>query len=371
MTVAARGFGRLLAGAGLVWAVSFLAACSDDNPITTELPETTTVTFADWEYVKGKYFYLVDPDASPPIQIHELYIYLDDVNINNNAQLGARPCRVWLDPAQETPGTPYLGWFHPLQQVIDYEIRTFDALPVGHRVLVLRIPVTQNQILAVAYTGTRNGQPVSVGTLSPALDDTLDLQVLSPSNTMWGTVDLTQSPWAPARKLELKSIYRLGALDIDPATFALVIRQDVTGPDLPVLENEFGVTTPLLEVLGLDQRDNGFVSNLVPDGRVDPEYFHAKEGILILPDSRPFDPSLDDIAGTPYRPRSWPTVAGASRPDTLGWHLGPGGVPTPSSFEVRWVEVTPGIYDTRRDELSRKWLEFSHYYLEATWTDGP
>jgi hypothetical protein len=327
-------------------------------------------TIRDWQYVAGKYFYFFDPDSTPVVSVEDLRVYLDDAVYRNDTELGARPAHAWLDPNLKTPANPYLGNFHLLQEELDYSVGTFEAFPDGRQVLFLRVGVSRDQVLAVAFSAVIDGQRVEVGTLNPTDSDSLiDLKILRPSNELWGTTDLTQSVWAPANRLEIKSVYSLGARDIDLSTFELLIRQDLagTGGDNPfTIKNEFGVVTPLIEVLGLDQRNNASTTDFVPDGRVDPEYIDEEQGLIIFPDSRPFAPTLPDISGTPFRKRSWPVAQGRSRPDTLGWYLGPGGVPTQSSPAVQQVEVAPELYNTRADELSRKWSDISLYYLETT-----
>jgi len=347
----------LVFGCSLIGVAIPLIGCSD-NPTTANGP--TTLYTQDWQYYRGKYFFLVDPDSSSPVTVSEIYVYLDDNNPLNNVELGARPARAWLDPEAKTPTTPVEGEFHLLEQGRDYELRTSDALPQGQEVLVLTTWVGETQVLAVAYSGEVNGQPVEVGSLNlnpPNSPDTLDLKILHPSQDVWGTVDLTQSPWAPARKLELKNIYNLGVRNSDPERLHVRIVRDVAGDggDHPAtLENEFGVVTPLIEVLGLDQRNNLDPANLVPDGEVDPEYIDYGSGILFFPDLRPFDPNLADIAGTAYRERSWPVVAGTSRPDTLGWYLnGTTDSPERSGSEVRDMETSPDLYDVRFDQIVR------------------
>ena len=119
--------------------------------------------------------------------------------------------------------------------------------------------------------------------------------------------------------------------------------------------------TPLIQVLGLDQRDNHDASSRVPDGLVDPEYINYDEGRLWFPDLRPFDPGPADVQGNDYRARSWPKVTGLSRPDlsrpdTLGWRPGRR-TAVRSSEQVLAEETAPEIYDLRPDVLSREAAE--------------
>ena len=131
--------------------------------------------------------------------------------------------------------------------------------------------------------------------------------------------------------------------------------------------------TPLVEVLGLDQRNNVNTDDRAPDGRMDPEFIDHENGILWFPDLRPFDPSRTDISGiaergTQYRDRSLPVVSAENyeRPDTLGWEKASDEYPAPSRPETRLLEVVPEIYDLLPNELSLRASEFHIYSIQVT-----
>jgi hypothetical protein len=156
---------------------------------------------------------------------------------------------------------------------------------------------------------------------------------------------------------------------IDPGSLRLEVVLDLAGPqgdNSSTIENEFGQKTPLIEVLGLDQRNNNNPGDRTPDGYVDAEYIDYEKGLLWFPDLRPLDPSLADIEGTAYRARSWPLAPGASRPDTLGWTLDQAtGMAVPSSAGVRDRETIPEIYDLLPSELSRTSGDIHIYSIEV------
>ncbi len=364
-----------------------LSGCDEDPG--PPVPLQVLATVQDNQFQARRYFLLYDPNEPiPSIVDGSLRVYLDDRDLANNEELGARPARVWLTPGlfddsghevdpvaagiptyDVTPDVPYRGWFHLLDPVEDYNVFVNDAWTLPY--LELRSPLTPDQVMAVSYViELAQGGTVRIG--NTALEaDSLDLRMIRPGVGVDGwEADLTQGPWAPARRLELKNVYNLGDLNLDPNAFELSIELDRGGDNLSVLTNEFGDTTPILELLGLDQRDNLVGDRFVPDGKVDPEYIDYENGLLFFPDFRPFDPEPEDIAGPNpldfalqgairLRERSWPIQPGAHRPDTLGWTFDPAGT-TPweqivrSPFPTAQKETVPGIYDLRSDVLSSR-----------------
>ena len=330
------------------------------------------VRIADWNYVQGKYFFLLNPNGSATqgdAPISQIHLYLDDKDVHNNIELGAQPARVWLNPANKDTTFAYAtGQFHLLTQEQDYTVPT-DLSSSSFPRVELKTPLSPNQTLAVAYIQTTGAVSETVGTWATTVDTTrvLDLKMLRPSDEEWGPNDLTRSPWAPVRYLEAKNVYSLGVRDIDPGSFTLSVVRDIAGeggtnPDFIV--NEFGKQTTLLRVLGLDQKNNSDNSR-APDNRIDaPEFINYAEGIIVFPDLRPFDPDSADIAGNAVRERSWPRAIGAERPDTLGWYKDPLSA-DPVRSPNRVTEVLPAIYDTKETELSQISFQNHKYTIEA------
>lgn len=358
--------------AGLTVASAGLTGCSD-NSTGTGTPQAVYIN--DTQFLRGKYFFIADPDSAPQPQVLGLRVYLDDRTAMNDVELGAQLGQAWIDPALRTPaGEPYFGTFHLLLENTDYQLLNAAGNGTGLAsmpVLALTNPLLPTHVLAVAYLGLVGPDTVEVGTWAPpASGDTLQLKMIRPGADTWGTIDnyIPHSTWAPVGRLELKNIYDLGARNIDPAGFELRIVRDVAGPagnNPPTITNEFGVVTPLIQALGLDQKNNADPLDRTPDGKVDPEYVDYQQGLLYFPDLRPFDPSLADIAGTAFRPRSWPVAAGASRPDTLGWRL-ENGQAVPSDASVRSRETVPEIYDLLPTALDKNALDYHTYIVEVT-----
>jgi hypothetical protein len=355
--------GLAVAGAGLI-------GCSD-NSTGTPTPQFRYIN--DTQFLRGTYFFIADPDSAPQPQVIYLHVYLDDRTASNDVELGAQITQAWIDPALRTPaGAPLVGAFHLLQENTDYRLLNAAGNGTGLAsvpVLALTTPLFPNHVLAVAYRGLVGSDTVEVGTLTPpASGDTLQLKMIRPGTDDWSSTDLTKSEWAPVRRLEMRNVYSLGGKDIDMSSFDLRIVRDVAGDggNNPfTITNEYGVTTPLIQVLGLDQENNADPLDRTPDGKVDPEYVDLQRGLLFFPDLRPFDPGLADIAGTPFRPRSWPVAAGASRPDTLGWRL-ENGQAVPSEVSVRSRETIPQIYDLLPRILDIDADEYHIYNLEVT-----
>lgn len=334
----------------------------------------------DLQYVRGKYFFLSDPDSTVP-QIVGLRVYVDDRVGINDTQLGAQDAEAWIDPARQTPaGAPYDGSFHLLQEEEDYQVlNTGSGTGAGGDtrlrsmpILVLTNPLSPNHVLAVAYRQLVGADTVDVGTFTDFQPgETLQLKMIRPGEDSWGTDtrnNIAFSTWAPVRRLELKNVYDLRSRNIEKDSFELRIVQDVAGEggsNPETITNEFRKSTPLLQVLGLDQKNNANPSNRTPDGLVDQEYIDLDNGLLFFPDLRPFDPSLTDIQGNGFRQRSWPVPAGATRPDTLGWKL-VNGEPRESGDPWRSQETVPEIYDLLPNTLDREAGDFHIYTIEAT-----
>jgi motility/secretion related protein SprA len=328
----------------------------------------------DWNYVEGKYFFLINPNdpAAPTGPIVDMHVYLDNKTPYDDVQLGAQPARVWLDPKAKTPSTPARGEFHLLKLEEDYTSTPDPNFSFTR--ITLNTPLSRNQTLAVAYIQTNGAVSDTVGTwkteAATAPTDSLDLKMLRPSEEEWGPNDLTQSVWAPVRFLESKNVYSLQVHDIEPGSLTLDIVQDVAGPDGQnpnFLKNEFNRQTPLLQILGLDQKNNANPSDRTPDQRIDPEFVDLANGLIFFPDLRPFDPNAADIEGTTARLRSWPRAAGVDRPDTLGWYKDRATeTAVPSSAETRSKETIPEIYDLMERELSATSAQHHLYTIEAT-----
>ena len=136
----------------------------------------------------------------------------------------------------------------------------------------VKTALSADEVLAVAYEYTYNGQVYQVGEFSgdiTSTDQSLYLKMLKST---------TASPYLPMWKLMMKNVYSIGGFQIQKAKFRLNIKylSDTTGTKinyLPVL----GLNNqPLLQVMNLDRIDSNEQSN--PDG-----FFDFIEGYTILP----------------------------------------------------------------------------------------
>jgi len=313
----------------LVIALGIAGGCS--RSVTAPRPAVSFTTvyanFADIDWVRGQYFLLYDPSSGAPLDVRarDIRLYRDDANASNDAN--TLPGKAVLDPdgALRQPLTPeqaaasVAGNFDLLTPGpgADYELLdgVFAFHDTTYLVIRLKWPIAtqSNEALAVSFTaapivapGHVLGPPISVGgrlltVPGPDSGSTLLKLLRAPRRlerpALDGIAYDPASPWAPARELELKNIYSLGAINIDPASFALTLQRGQTAP--PVT-GEAGV--PFIEMLGLDSWDERSGSP-VPghDGRIDAIGYNAQtrgrvdyaNGVLILPDFRPFAPRLD------------------------------------------------------------------------------
>ncbi|TAF66488.1 MAG: cell surface protein SprA [Cytophagales bacterium] len=157
----------------------------------------------------------------------------------------------------------------------------------------LLTPLRNDEVLAVAFEYTFNGQRYKVGELSEdyqnfTADKVIFLKLLRPA-----AVRLDLPTW----DLMMKNIYSLNAASISPQNFQMriIYRDDVTGIDNPNLqEGNSTKDIPLLRLLGLDrlnqrndpQRDGNFdfVENVTIDSR---------NGKIIFPVLEPFGTHLE------------------------------------------------------------------------------
>jgi hypothetical protein len=315
---------RLLSPWLLVTALGIACGCSRSVMAPPPAPGIHS-QFSDLDWVRGQYFLLYDPSSGAPLAVDEtsIRLYRDDANAANDHDTA--PCKAVLDPDGAlgqplTPaqaGTSVTGNFDLLTPGVDLDYELLHDLFAFHDttyiVIRLKQPIaTQaNEALAVSFRARRwvgpaqLGPPIDVGgrrldTPGPDSGSILvkllrvprSLERPAPDGI---TYDPT-SPLAPARELELKNIYWLGGFNIDPASFTLTLQEGQTDP--PVT-SQSGVS--FIEMLGLDSwhevSGNYFYG---PDGRIDAIGYNMQtrrvdyaNGLLFLPDFRPFAPRLD------------------------------------------------------------------------------
>lgn len=156
--------------------------------------------------------------------------------------------------------------------------------------------LNSDEVLAVAFEYTYNGQVYQVGEFSSDItttDQSLYVKMLKST-----TVD----PHLPAWRLMMKNVYSLGAYQVQKSNFKLNIKylSDTTGTLINYLPVEGLNNQSLLQVMGLDRLDSSEESN--PDG-----FFDFLDGYTILPSTgkiifpvvEPFGRHLERKIGNP------------------------------------------------------------------------
>ncbi|MEM6734522.1 MAG: cell surface protein SprA [Bacteroidota bacterium] len=167
---------------------------------------------------------------------------------------------------------------------------TFDSR-LGYISLTRRLQ--SDEMLAVAYEYTFNGQPYRVGELSEEYqtrpdDRAIYLKLLRPNQI---NVDV------PTWDLMMKNVYNLNASQVSQEGFQLrvIYRDDATGQDNPSLhEGQNLKDIPLLRVFGLDRLNPN--NDRQPDGNFDfIEGFtiDTRNGNIIFPVLEPFGSTLE------------------------------------------------------------------------------
>ena len=164
----------------------------------------------------------------------------------------------------------------------------------------LKAALNQDEVLAVAYEYTYNGQVYQVGEFSTdgseelRTPNALALKMLKASDN---------APTVKGRgtwDLMMKNIYSLGATSINSDKFELYVtyRNDSVGTDMQYL-NEGAINgKQLIRVLNLDRLDQKH--NVSPDGRfdfLDGITIQSSTGKIIFPELEPFGDFLADKLG--------------------------------------------------------------------------
>lgn len=159
----------------------------------------------------------------------------------------------------------------------------------------LRIPLRNNEVIAVAYEYIKGGESYKVGELTnsgPAQPQNLFVKLLKATST---------SPNLPTWDLMMKNVYSIGASNISPSDFALeVAYRNPKAGSLPLNYIDEGKIAgkPLLEVLRLDRLNSQ--QDAIPDGLFDiiPGTTYIPErGLVIFPVLEPFGKDLRDAIG--------------------------------------------------------------------------
>ncbi len=252
----------------------------------------------DIDYVKRKYYWITPPESlalapdSTILPIGDFELFLDDKDGSND--LGLPIGLGYADAVAGVAGDStavHRGFYHRLTENEDYQIdRQTGAL-------TLERAVPRNQALAMFYVRA-DGREVGDITVPDSVGvevDTLRLQLLGPpEQELW---DDTKG-FASLRVLEQKNVYFIGARNIVPESFEMVIlrkgssagQQDKdtqADPDEPSApETEF------VKILGLDYKG---ITTSDPDLIVEPEFIDFEDGTITFPNLTPFAPDSSQV----------------------------------------------------------------------------
>ena len=177
----------------------------------------------------------------------------------------------------------------------------------------LKTALNQDEVLAVAYEYTYNGQVYQVGEFSTDQNEQLKapaclvLKLLKSTNNSPHPYDylrqLGGEKYYGTWDLMMKNIYWLGATSINSDKFELYIqyRNDSVGTQLQYLQEGNCQGKQLLRVLGLDRLDQK--NNPYPDGRfdfVEGYTVKASNGRIIFPVVEPFGSYLAEQIGNEF-----------------------------------------------------------------------
>ena len=160
----------------------------------------------------------------------------------------------------------------------------------------VKTALSADEVLAVAFEYTYNGQVYQVGEFSgdiTSTDQSLYLKMLKST---------TASPHLPMWKLMMKNVYNIGGFQIQKQKFRLNIKylSDTTGTQINYLPVPGLNNMPLLQVMNLDRIDSNEQSN--PDGFFDfieGYTILSSQGKVIFPVVEPFGSNLEKKIGNP------------------------------------------------------------------------
>lgn len=160
----------------------------------------------------------------------------------------------------------------------------------------LRSALAADEVLAVAYEYTCNGQVYQVGEFSSDITDTRNSLYLKMLKST------TADPKLPMWDLMMKNVYSLGAYQVQKSNFRLNIKylSDTTGTEINYLPVPSLANQPLLQVMNLDRIDSNEASN--PDGFFDfieGYTILSSQGKIIFPVVEPFGKHLAEKIGDP------------------------------------------------------------------------
>ncbi|MDH5365854.1 MAG: cell surface protein SprA [Cyclobacteriaceae bacterium] len=163
----------------------------------------------------------------------------------------------------------------------------------------LRQKLTNDEVLAVSYEYTYNGNVYKVGELSEDYATRNDNEVILMKMLRPGKISIRDefNNKIPTWDLMMKNIYYLGANQVEQSGFQLkvIYRDDITGLDNPSLQE--GSDRPIIELLGLDRLNPA--GDQQPDGNFDYVQdltIDTQNGLIIFPYLEPFNTPIANMA---------------------------------------------------------------------------
>ncbi len=166
----------------------------------------------------------------------------------------------------------------------------------------LKSALSTDEVLAVAFEYTYNGQVYQVGEFSS------DITTTSQSLFVKMLRGTTVSTKLPTWRLMMKNVYSLGGYQIQKSNFKLDIKylSDTTGTSIPYLPVAGINNKTLLQVMNLDRLDSNQESNV--DGFfdfVEGYTILASTGKVIFPVAEPFGSHLEKAIGNPVEAQKY------------------------------------------------------------------
>ena len=258
-----------------------------------------TLVFDDADYVRGQFFFLVDP-----VELID-YTHLDVLSLNGSEASpltapGFEPVQLYryenepvvrqqvqgfiqADAVLEKDGerVEESGWFRYLQPGVDYFVHDSGLW------IALRNPLRRDEMLAVTYV-TAAGD--TVGDYNPEL---LYNAGRRPELKLLKASAANHQPGRPTWELEMHQVYRVsGSPDVEPASVGVTISLGELSAGRTFKRHATGQAVTFLKLFGLDEE--------APIDRVDPsfvyepgqELFQAQAPVqgtfLVFPTLRPF-----------------------------------------------------------------------------------
>ncbi|MBM3285983.1 MAG: cell surface protein SprA [Candidatus Eisenbacteria bacterium] len=288
---------RALVGSVEVTGILSKQEGKNDTRSLTRGAEVRTFEIEDWQYRRGKFFFLIDPDG-PRLpegdQVVDLEVWIDDRNGSNNNEQLTVPAYVTLsgNPPGRGEGRDSVwatGAFNRLTPSQDFIVQ-MDVYP-GYPVLILDdYQILDDRMTKAMGVSYRTLSGLEVGGTTGGNPDSLVLMILRPAAEMGETnpLDLTQGIFADKRRWEMRNVYDLGSnLSSDGLTVRVRRKRTVGGITNP---DRIGEVT-FLEILGLDlYTDAGENQTPGPDGKIDRGKINYDSGYVMLCNLQPFAP---------------------------------------------------------------------------------